>query len=108
MPSLHTAFATLVAIFIAARLRSKWRYLLVLYPIAMGFTLVYCGEHYVLDLVAGVVYALATHLALNAWEARRAARRDGRGPSPQPAVPEPPGELEPLTDARGEVGAKVP
>ena len=24
----------------------------------MGFTLVYCGEHYVLDLLAGVVYAL--------------------------------------------------
>ena len=32
-----------------------------LYPVAMGFTLVYCGEHYVLDLLAGVVYALVVH-----------------------------------------------
>jgi membrane-associated phospholipid phosphatase len=75
MPSLHTAFATLVALTIAARFRSRWRYLLVLYPVAMGFTLVYCGEHYVLDLVAGVVYALAAHFALNRWEARRDRRR---------------------------------
>jgi membrane-associated phospholipid phosphatase len=41
----------------------------------MGFTLVYTGEHYVLDLVAGVLYALAVHAALNRWEARRAGRR---------------------------------
>lgn len=74
MPSLHTAFATMVAIFIAARFRSRWRYLAALYPLAMGFTLVYCGEHYVLDLVAGVLYALAVHTALSRWEAKRAAR----------------------------------
>ena len=73
MPSLHTAFATLVAIMIASRIRSRWRYLLALYPVAMGFTLVYCGEHYVLDLVAGVAYAVAVHLVLNAWERRRRA-----------------------------------
>jgi membrane-associated phospholipid phosphatase len=75
MPSLHTAFAVLVALMIGARLRSRWRYLLALYPVAMGFTLVYTGEHYVLDLIAGVVYALVVHAALNRWEARRAARR---------------------------------
>jgi membrane-associated phospholipid phosphatase len=73
MPSLHVAFSVLVALFIASRLRSRWRYLLAAYPVAMGFALVYTGEHYVLDLVAGVVYALATHLALNAWERRRRA-----------------------------------
>lgn len=75
MPSLHTAFAVLVAIMIGTRIRTRWRYLLALYPVAMGFTLVYTGEHYVLDLVAGVFYALAVHAALNQWEARRAARR---------------------------------
>jgi membrane-associated phospholipid phosphatase len=74
MPSLHTAFAVLVAIMIGTQLRSRWRYLLALYPAAMGFTLVYTGEHYVLDLVAGVLYALAAHWALTRWEARRAAR----------------------------------
>ncbi len=74
MPSLHVAFATLVAIFIAGRIRSRWRYLMVLYPIAMGFTLVYSGAHYVLDLVAGVLYAVVVHVLLNRWEARRARR----------------------------------
>jgi membrane-associated phospholipid phosphatase len=75
MPSLHEAFAVLVALMIASRLRTRWRYLLALYPVAMGVTLVYTGEHYVLDLVAGLGYALAVHFALNRWEARRADRR---------------------------------
>lgn len=73
MPSLHVAFAVLVALFIATRLRSRWRYLLIAYPVAMGFALVYTGEHYVLDLVAGGGYAIGTHLAVSAWERRRAA-----------------------------------
>jgi membrane-associated phospholipid phosphatase len=72
MPSLHVAFAVLVALFITTRLRSRWRFLLVAYPVAMGFALVYTGEHYVLDLVAGTGYAIGTHLAVGAWERRRA------------------------------------
>jgi membrane-associated phospholipid phosphatase len=83
MPSLHTAFAVLVAIMIGVRLRSRWRWLLVLYPMAMGYTLVYCGEHYVLDLLAGVVYAVAVHFGLSAWERRR-ARRAHAGDRPAP------------------------
>jgi membrane-associated phospholipid phosphatase len=79
MPSLHTAFAVLVAIMIGTRLRSRWRYLLALYPVAMGFTLVYTGEHYVLDLVVGAAYALVVHAALNRWERRRAGRDEGAG-----------------------------
>jgi membrane-associated phospholipid phosphatase len=79
MPSLHAAFAVLVAITIGARLRTRWRWLLALYPAAMGFTLVYCGEHYVLDLVFGVAYALAVHYGVGAWE----ARRDRRTPDPR-------------------------
>jgi membrane-associated phospholipid phosphatase len=71
MPSLHTAFATLIALFIGTRLRTRWRYLLVLYPIAMGISLVYLGEHYVVDVVAGVVYALAIHALVRWWERRR-------------------------------------
>jgi membrane-associated phospholipid phosphatase len=83
MPSLHVAFACLVAIFIGSKLRSKWRWLLVLYPMAMGFSLVYLGEHYVVDLIAGLAYALAVHYGLNRWERMRADRRrlalaDGR------------------------------
>lgn len=71
MPSLHTAFAVLVAIALVTRLRSKWRHVVVLYPVAMGLTLVYTGEHYVLDVLAGAGYALAVHVAVSRWEARR-------------------------------------
>ncbi len=87
MPSLHLALAVLIAIMVGTRLRSRWRFLLALYPAAMGFTLVYCGEHYVLDLIAGVAYALAVHYGMNAWEARRRARRELPGASTA-AVPD--------------------
>jgi membrane-associated phospholipid phosphatase len=71
MPSLHTGFATLIALFLAQRVHSRWRWLFVLYPIAMGCALVYLGEHYVVDVVAGVVYALVIHLLVSRWENRR-------------------------------------
>jgi hypothetical protein len=68
MPSLHFAFACLAALFIANRFASRWRYLMVLYPIGMGLTLVYTGEHYVIDLIFGLQYAIAAHVALLHWE----------------------------------------
>ncbi|MEO9139404.1 MAG: phosphatase PAP2 family protein [Jatrophihabitans sp.] len=74
MPSLHTAFAMLVAIVAISQLRTRWRWLALAYPIAMGFTLVYCGEHYVLDIIPGIAYAIGVHLALNRWEAWRRER----------------------------------
>lgn len=74
MPSLHSAFATLIAITVIAGAASRWRYVAALYPVAMGLTLVYTGEHYVLDIVAGVAYAIATHVVLARWERRRARR----------------------------------
>jgi membrane-associated phospholipid phosphatase len=74
MPSLHTAFATLIALYVGSRLRSRWRLLLALYPLAMGLALVYLGEHYVVDLAAGVGYAVGVHFAINAWTRRRPRR----------------------------------
>ncbi|MEP7178906.1 MAG: phosphatase PAP2 family protein [Pseudonocardiales bacterium] len=71
MPSLHVAFATLVALCIASRLAGRLRYLLALYPIAMGAVLVYTGEHYVLDLIVGVAYALGVNVVVSRWERRR-------------------------------------
>jgi membrane-associated phospholipid phosphatase len=103
MPSLHMAFAALVALTIGGRLRSRFRYLLVLYPAAMGFTLVYCGEHYVLDLLAGLVYAAAVHLGLTRWERARRRRGDGASTAEDVRVAERPlssGEL----DDRAQVG----
>ena len=78
MPSVHTATAVLVAIALGGLISSRWRWLLALYPLAMAFALVYDGEHYALDLVAGAGYALAVHYAVQRWEQRRA--RHGLGP----------------------------
>jgi membrane-associated phospholipid phosphatase len=75
MPSLHTAFASIIALFLARRFHSRWRWLFALYPLAMGLALVYLGEHYVVDVVAGVVYALVVHLLVSRWERARDSRR---------------------------------
>jgi ABC-type uncharacterized transport system permease subunit len=75
MPSLHVGFACMVAIFAISKLRSRWRLLFVLYPLAMGLTLVYQGEHYVVDLIAGCGYAVVVHFGLAALERRHAARK---------------------------------
>jgi hypothetical protein len=58
VPSLHTGYAVLIALFLWKR-AGKWRPLLVLYPIAMSLTLVYTGEHYVIDIILGWFYAAA-------------------------------------------------
>ena len=82
MPSLHTAFAMLAALFIASRTTSRWRYLLYLYPALMGVVLVYTGEHYVLDTVVGIGYAIVVHRLAGRWERSRAPRSETARPEP--------------------------
>ena len=82
MPSLHAAYALLIALFLW-RLVPRWaRVPLALYPPAMAFALVYSGEHYLVDCVAGWVYATATFVAVNLWFERRARR----APALEPAL----------------------
>jgi membrane-associated phospholipid phosphatase len=74
MPSLHAAYALLVTLYLW-RLVPRWgRPLLALYPPAMAFALVYSGEHYVVDCLAGWVYATASFVAVNLWFERRTRR----------------------------------
>ncbi len=84
VPSLHTAFALLVAITIWPRKRKWLRPLVALYPLAMAFTLIYAGEHYFSDIALGWIYAIATVLAARVltrwWVRRRAVRRPSRAP----------------------------
>ena len=57
--------------------------LLALYPPAMAFSLVYTGEHYVVDCVAGWAYAVATFVAVNLrLRVPRAPRHCARAGSP--------------------------
>jgi membrane-associated phospholipid phosphatase len=47
----------------------------VAYPLAMAFTLVYAGEHYVFDVLLGWIYAVAVYSAVTALERAWARRR---------------------------------
>jgi membrane-associated phospholipid phosphatase len=69
VPSLHSAFTALVAMFLWARVRRpRLRPLLALYPLAMGLTLIATGEHYFFDVLLGWLYAGAVMLAWSRWE----------------------------------------
>ena len=78
MPSLHAGYALLIALYLW-RLVPRWvRVPLALYPPAMAFALVYSGEHYVVDCLAGWLYAIVTFVAVNVVFDRRAARAQAR------------------------------
>lgn len=87
MPSLHTAFATIIALFAVRQLHSRLRWLALVYPALMGISLVYLAEHYVVDVLAGVVYAIAVDQAVGWYERRRDRRASLRGaPAASPAA----------------------
>jgi hypothetical protein len=68
MPSLHTAFALLVVAFFLPRVRRRWWPLMLSYPLAMTFALVYTGEHYVIDVLVGWAYVGTVFAAVAAFE----------------------------------------
>ena len=80
MPSLHAGAALLVAGFLWPVMGRWWRAVLATYALLMGLTLVYTGEHYVVDVVAGWLTAL---VALGA--ATVVGRRGGRAGAREPA-----------------------
>lgn len=57
MPSLHGAIPMMLLLFFWPLVRRRARALLALYAAVMALTLVYGGEHYVADLLAGYLYA---------------------------------------------------
>lgn len=86
MPSLHSAFALFVVAFFLPRTRRRFWPLLLAYPVAMTFTLVYSGEHYIVDVLVGWGYVAATFLGVRLFENRR-RRRKAAAPMPERAVP---------------------
>ena len=74
MPSLHAGAALLVAGFLWPVVGRWWRAALLSYVVLMALTLVYTGEHYAVDVLAGWLTA-AVAIAAGAVARRRASRR---------------------------------
>jgi PAP2 superfamily len=77
VPSLHSGITMLVALFFWGRVRPWLRPLLMLYPLAMGLTLMATGEHYFFDVVLGWLYAGAVVAGWNLFEGRWFAGTSG-------------------------------
>lgn len=101
VPSLHAAYSLLIALELwparGVRLPLRraavapstgdrlWtalvRFLLAAYPLVMAFALVYSGEHYVVDVLLGWIYAVVVWFGVRwsyeRWRSRR-ARAEGR------------------------------
>jgi len=86
MPSLHAAYSTIVAIFVIRLFNSKWRFAVLIYPFMIYLGTVYMGEHYVIDEIAGIVYAFAAYAGV-AWLFRR-YHKDKPTPGQQKHKPE--------------------
>jgi membrane-associated phospholipid phosphatase len=73
-PSLHAAFPWLVLLF-AVRCFGKWGWLMLIYNAALWFSVVYLSQHWVVDVIAGIVWATAAFYATEAlwrWAVSRA------------------------------------
>jgi membrane-associated phospholipid phosphatase len=77
MPSLHAGAAMLVALFLWPLASALWRTALLGYVLLMALTLVYTGEHYVVDVVAGWLTA-GVGVVVGAAVHRRRTRRQPR------------------------------
>ena len=63
MPSLHAAYPFMLMLFFWSA-GARVRILLGTYTLAMAFTLVYGGEHFVIDILVGWAMALAVHAVI--------------------------------------------
>jgi len=84
-PSLHAAYPLLAYLF--ARTRWPRASLIALaWSVAMWFSVVYLGHHYVIDVVAGILFAIGAYAALQSSTLKRFASwlaSFGRRPVPQ-------------------------
>lgn len=72
LPSLHAGFALLASVALWQVVRNPLlRVLIAVFPISMGLTLVYSGEHYVVDVLLGWLYVAVIVVGLRVWDRRR-------------------------------------
>lgn len=93
MPSLHTAWSAWCAIALIPLIRPLWgKVLVLLYPAATIFCIIVTANHYIADVIAGVLLLAASYLlarlltsGVDRWHARRAiaaASREALADSP--------------------------
>jgi membrane-associated phospholipid phosphatase len=63
MPSLHAAYAMLFALFVTMLFKIKWRWAAWVYPLLIWVGTTYQGEHYAIDIIVGVIYAVIAYFA---------------------------------------------
>ena len=78
MPSLHSGCALLITLWVTRNMNWRRRAPFLLFPAVMAVTLVYFGEHYFVDALAGWGLVLAAWQIAGWWEKRKGL------PSPPP------------------------
>ena len=63
VPSRHAAWATLIALYTTSIFSNKYRYLIWVYPALIYIGTVYMGEHYVIDIILGIIVAVSCYFA---------------------------------------------
>lgn len=61
VPSLHVGYSVLFSLFAFGLFGRKWGLASLIYPISMCIGVVYMGEHYVFDVIAGGLLAVAAY-----------------------------------------------
>ena len=79
LPSLHAAFPMLLLCFFW-RTGTWVRVLGIAYVLAMGWTLVYGGEHYIFDVLLGWIYAVAVYFGVR-WVRAKWKKNPNNDPS---------------------------
>ena len=71
IPSLHAAFTAMLTAYVWTKLGRLGRVLMALYTFTMAASLVYGGEHYVVDALIGYVYVALVLIGAGWWERHR-------------------------------------
>ncbi|MGH9175048.1 MAG: phosphatase PAP2 family protein, partial [Vicinamibacterales bacterium] len=85
IPSLHMG-VTFGLVLLARRFSNKIAAALFVYSLLMGFSLVYLGEHYVIDLLIGMAVAWVVYTLVDSWMDAREKKVTQLSVSKQPAL----------------------